>query len=640
MDGSVSRGLLALLVMVMVLEPAGVRGSIPDNTNLTAALQAVTRSYARTSMNTMKMLEEARVFAAAVDGNIAGEPASSPEASDSAGPSLGMASMSYSSVPSKFLATTKFPAYPAARLGDPGVPSGLLSPLYPYQRATSTGCPQQYSVTLRGARGTGAVDDSPAIARTAAASAQVYFPLRSGATSSVYLIGSSITVARPIIVPCGVRLQVAAGKTLTITAQPRVTCMNQAIFSGSGAVKLSGAVRDIHPSWFGTPATDATAAVQRAADACASGACTVWLSRATGLTRTITLRGNAGVHASAGATVFPVGGSSANVKPFSAFTMAPGTYPNPISLSSITSFKYAVTVNGGVKSARVRIGSATYGTSALVLNPGSGSSISGLSLFLTACAYYTNCLEIVGSASGASLVNSVLRINFATTIYNAAVLFTGSRPPSFTRSGVVFQAVDPTPISPPFSTLKNAATSPASGFTLGVDTWLGGFPVGSSTLGALSTGQLVKGSFSNLLSSFALANADSMKSNNMWSMSGSSNIASVPYLGSAGAIYGMSMTASSVMSNVPVFYTSVQISSSWKAGTSQSFLIYTPLARWAPTSSFTFVPFRQYNIWLVCTKIENRNSITRNQLRVTLKNVSKSTIPYPMLMRFGLQVGF
>lgn len=75
-------------------------------------------------------------------------------------------------------------------------------------------------------------------------------------------------------------------------------------------------------------------------------------------------------------------------------------------------------------------------------------------------------------------------------------------------------------------------------------------------------------------------------------MSGSSNIASVPYLGSAGAIYGMSMTASSVMSNVPVFYTSVQISSSWKAGTSQSFLIYTPLARWAPTSSFTFVPFR------------------------------------------------
>lgn len=134
---------------------------------------------------------------------------------------------SYSSVPSKFLATTKFLAYPAARLGDPGVPSGLLSPLYPYQRATSTGCPQQYSVTLRGARGTGAVDDSPAIARTAAASAQVYFPLRSGATSSVYLISSSITVARPIIVPCGVRLQVAAGKTLTITAQPRVTCMNQ-----------------------------------------------------------------------------------------------------------------------------------------------------------------------------------------------------------------------------------------------------------------------------------------------------------------------------------------------------------------------------------------------------------------------------
>lgn len=93
MGGSVSRGLLALLVMVMVLEPAGVRGSIPGNTNLTAALQAVTRSYAKTSMNTMKMLEEARVFAAAVDGNVAGEPASSPEASATAGPSLGMASM-------------------------------------------------------------------------------------------------------------------------------------------------------------------------------------------------------------------------------------------------------------------------------------------------------------------------------------------------------------------------------------------------------------------------------------------------------------------------------------------------------------------------------------------------------------------
>ena len=70
-------------------------------------------------------------------------------------------------------------------------------------------------------------------------------------------------------------LQVDAGVTLTIAAQPRLWCGQRWMFSGDGSVVFSageGARVDVLPLWWKAPGVlDWAPGVQAAADACAGG---------------------------------------------------------------------------------------------------------------------------------------------------------------------------------------------------------------------------------------------------------------------------------------------------------------------------------------------------------------------------------
>lgn len=402
------------------------------------------------------------------------------------------------------------------RLEDPSVPTDVMSPLYPWKFNTKQGCPSTYSVTLQGAKGDGSTNDAPALAKAAAAYAALYFPLLHGTSSTVYRIGSSLTLNSPLVVPCGVRLYLNTGVTLLLTAQPKVACMQQPIFAGPGTVRVRGTAREVYPSWWGAPGTANTAGFQAGADACVTGTCAVVLARATGLTAPVVLRGNSGVFATSGATIYPVGGSPSNIQPWGALTLAAGTYSRPISLSSILAFATGIKVMGGVSGATVFAGTLTYGAHLVQLAPAPGTVIKGLNMQVVACASGTNCVELVGAAGAlATVSSSVVRVNFATTLSGAGVLAYGTRPPVFSRAGVVFQAVDPTAANNKFVVLRNSGATTTKGLTVGVETWCGGF----ATSGTLPGGQLVLGAFTSLLSSFYLATLEQPVYTNIWSAS-------------------------------------------------------------------------------------------------------------------------
>ncbi len=71
-----------------------------------------------------------------------------------------------------------------------------------------------------------------------------------------YVIAADTTVTTQLIVPKGVIYQVASGKTLTISG-PFDAGLYQ-IFSGTGAVTLSGAVKEVFPEWWGAIADGST----------------------------------------------------------------------------------------------------------------------------------------------------------------------------------------------------------------------------------------------------------------------------------------------------------------------------------------------------------------------------------------------
>lgn len=136
----------------------------------------------------------------------------------------------------------------------------------------------------------------------------------------------------------------------------------------------------------------------------------------------------------------------------------------------------------------------------IVFRPNGGTISSTTLAHTSACARLENCVVVDGGTGAAgSLTDVSVRVNFLTTLSGNGLLFRGT-PPRLTRSGVVFQAVDPS-AQPRFVMLRNAGSAPVKGLIFGAEDWVGGF----ASSGALPAGQLVTGRFDALSATISAA---------------------------------------------------------------------------------------------------------------------------------------
>ncbi|KDD76905.1 hypothetical protein H632_c71p2 [Helicosporidium sp. ATCC 50920] len=496
------------------------------------------------------------------------------------------------------------------------VPSPALSPLVSYvPPSTATfGCPTEYSVTKYGATGAGTNNDALAVSRANSALSALYFPLRAGQSSATYLFASSITISKPIVVPCGTTLQVGPGATLTIAMRPKIMCETRPTFAGSGKVAFTGAGGDeIHPVWFGQPYADDAAAFQRAVNACSS-ACTVLLTRSMSLARPVALSWRTGVLATAGALLFPSAprqGSGPWPKGGVVFT--PGQYRRPVVLASTTSFETHVAIQSGVTNAQLFAGVLQHGQDGIRLMPSAGQSVSGTAVQnVVACSLLEVCVAVVAPSSGAAarISNVVVRVNFVVAVTRAAVEFRGGVPPTLSRFGVVVQALDPNKMTASFQAVRNAMGRAVTGFIFSVETWAGGFMTPADNKGRLPSGQLVWGPWNSLSASFSLAAVDQMPPLNAFSNQGSNNYYGIPYIASAGYLLPLASSPSNaaVLPLYSVVYFVFNFRTAWKANESRTFYLLTPYAASVPASKMKCLVFNLYNPWLTCSRIVNNNA--------------------------------
>lgn len=127
---------------------------------------------------------------------------------------------------------------PAPRLAIAKLPRLVVRlPALPrWTQPPSVGCPGKYAVTAAPFRaaGDGRADDAKALAAASAKLPVLYLGVQT------YRVGSSVTLAKPIVAGCGARLQVDAGVTLTIAAPPRLWCNLQVGRSAADSSRPAG----------------------------------------------------------------------------------------------------------------------------------------------------------------------------------------------------------------------------------------------------------------------------------------------------------------------------------------------------------------------------------------------------------------
>lgn len=427
----------------------------------------------------------------------------------------------------------------------------------------------------------------------------LYIPLESGTSSSVIRISSSITISKPLVIPCGASFYVDSGKTLTITARPRSICSRftgTAVFRGPGKVVFTGeGGNEMLPVWFGaygTPAMDA------AAKAC-TGRCTMLFTIPTQLASTVRVPSRVGIFATAGATLAGDGS-------FDGIIISSGNraLSGPIVLSSLLFHDSCIRISSGISNLKLQAGVLQRCNMGLRLDASSSSlgGESAVAAFVSACGQTDHCVAFYGGDQPQTLNNVAVFVNFDTEGAGSALRIFG-KAPGCTACGAVFQAVDPTPSNPNFATVLNEASTKLSKPLIDVQTWIGNFASSGSDL---PSGQLVQGSYSTLQGAFALASTDIQNPSVEFAMSGSGNHPSLPYVASAGAITPLyesqATAAANPVAGATVIYVSINTGSTeWKTGVTRSYYLSIPFALYSP--GWNFVPFRADHNGFVTTSV-------------------------------------
>lgn len=500
--------------------------------------------------------------------------------------------MTYASIPSSFTLSKNSPWWPSGRLRLASPPSWKMAPLASYVQPVSsyTSCPLGISTGSASITRLDGLNNAASQVTSAQGTGQaLYIPLASGQSSSVLRISSSITISKPLVIPCGASFYVDSGKTLTITARPRSICSRftgTAVFGGPGKVVFKdSAGAEMLPIWFG--AYGATA--MNAASKSCTGRCTLVFTIPTQLAATVRVPLRVSIFSTAGATLAGDG-------TFDGLIVSSGNRAasGPIVLASMLYHDSCVRVSSGISNLRLQAGVLQRCTMGIRLDASSASlgGESAVAIFASACGQTDHCVAFYGGDEPQTLNNVAVFVNFDTEGEGSALRIFGNKAPGCTACGAVFQAVDPTPSNPSFVTLLNEASTKLSKPMIDVQTWIGNF---ASSGSSLPSGQLVQGAFATLQASFALASTDIQNPNVEFSMSGSGNYPSLPYVASAGAIVPLyesqSTAAANPIAGATVIYVSINTgSTAWKSGVTRSYYLSIPFALYSP--GWNYVPFR------------------------------------------------
>eukprot|EP00887_Chlorella_sp_A99_P002430 scaffold10.g2430.t1 len=578
------------------------------------------------------------------------------------------------------------------------VPKDMLNPLIPYaqQFPSIRGCPNRMSILSFGGVDDSETDISGAIGAASASSAAtlLFLPSSARRATTAYRVARSARLTKPLLVGCGARLEVAAGVTLTVTAQPRLFCAankpiggtyNSPIFTGEGHVVFEGPSFELAPNWWAAgPVTGAGAAA--AVAACGAGArCTLMLTKwMWPLDSTLYLNHNMGVFSS-------LQGSVNAAKRMDVLVLRPGAYTRQVAINTFTPFTGAGIVvqarggrmgiggvGGGVRGARILVGQFYGGqwnqpASGVVFRPNALPINNVQVQHIVACPDMQSCVAVEGSGS---MTNVQIDLNFA--VKTTGLRFRGACPSTLQNVQMRVQArrergraFDPAGLgNPEASVLRSDCQGTVSNLVFELAPWAGGF-VNPWEYGKIP-GQLVQGRFANLSASFSLAsNADNP---NLFRLRGSPELVGMPGrgpnplsvnsagmyvepVGSEADALGPSCCfwtdgAGNRLIGAPqrsplwpqALYVRVPVAGAWAPGAERRFYFR---SWWTATAThFTSIPFRAYNPGLFPVAVNNRHVAGRPYVvEVVLRNVGRETIDpaahnwHPDHHRFGLQLG-
>lgn len=126
--------------------------------------------------------------------------------------------------------------------------------------------------------------EAPSPAPTPPLPGAIYVERLARAASRVLFIKSDVRLSKPLVVGAGLTLEVAAGATLRLAAQPSLP--KREVFTGKGSVLFEGGRPSspeefwVLPEWWGARAgAPGSDALERATAACAAARCTLVLTR-------------------------------------------------------------------------------------------------------------------------------------------------------------------------------------------------------------------------------------------------------------------------------------------------------------------------------------------------------------------------
>lgn len=542
----------------------------------------------------------------------------------------------------------------------PKVPFGdMLNPLQPlsstYPRLS--GSPSSNCILNFGGAANDGTDNAAAIERAASANAAyLYLPATAKRNGQAqYRISRSVTLSKMLVASCGASFVIDAGVTLTITAQPRLACRSQPIFTGDGAVKFVGSF-EVWPTWFAT-ASQGSAGIQEAADSC-STACTLMLTGWMGLSQTAYLNPQNGVLTTFAAAIWHSGGDG-----FNTLALRAGNYQRQIVLNTFGSAKGgSVLVQGGVTNAKILIGrivAASVGVpmEGVIFAPGN-AVITGVTVqLIAACSNVLNCVVIQGPGR---LQNVQVNVNFG--VQSNVLRFRGPQPPVLTNVAVRLQAFEPNQLRG-IAALRSDIAGVIKSLTFEVSPWAGNL---ASTP---TVAPFVSGKFAQLSAIFALSGGDP---NGVFNLAGSANPIG-PRGMSAGAINGAGLFVRTVTSLASMrqccywtvgedvnqgnqvttamwpqaLYGRAAIASPWAPRQTREFYFRSWWSVGASAAQMYAIPYRGYNPGLVVTGFTNYHLRSKGKqaytVGVRVTNLSGSTISSiagaGTWFRFGMQIG-
>lgn len=314
---------------------------------------------------------------------------------------------------------------------------------------------------------------------------------------------TSVTLTKPLVTGRFLAINLGAGVTLTLKAQPRFP--RGRVLAGSGSVRFSGAGPFwVLPEWWmgSSSNTDWSVGLAAARAACASSTCVIVVTSTASMKTQLTLSPALRVWGSSGSTMQPLSSSTTGM----GLVLGPGTYTSALTLPMLTGFTgTALTVRGtaGASVYVPSIGGVAQGV--VFQTDASATTVSSTSVEVFFFSSTKSAVVLASSTASAALSSVSFYSNFllrAASGTASALAISGSAAPKLTGSSFIWSSIDVSNTASSFATVRSSLSGYVVGLTVKVTSWAGAFPAGAS---------FVIGKFQNLSLMMKLANAISSK---------------------------------------------------------------------------------------------------------------------------------